>query len=195
MAVPEKYCYSPVPQPMVQGVLIMVVLLIETGWGGVGWGADLRPYLLKMNYVLKIALIKIFKWNVGVHFVSYLVYFTRFRCAENCIPNTSLSIWCCAITLIRLKNQKPAILQWMSLYTSDGQPFYHRGPKIFLCVCVSRTHDSSNGTHNIHPHNFFSSRGLGTAQAVGCSPLLYTYVITNKVYHLKDTMTATNLPL
>ena len=39
-----------------------------------------------MPVVLQIALLKIFRCAVGVHFISNYVYFTRFRCAENLIP-------------------------------------------------------------------------------------------------------------
>ena len=122
-----------------------------------GMVANLTPCLLKMNDVLKIALIKIFKWNIDVHFVSYLVYFTRFRCAENCIPNTILSVWCCAIT-----NQRPAILQWMSLYTNDGQPFYHRGPIfffLFFFFCVWATPTILAMVHIIFIHIIFFPLG------------------------------------
>ena len=41
---------------------------------------------IKMPAVLQIALFKILRCAVGVHFVSIVFYFTKFRCTENRTP-------------------------------------------------------------------------------------------------------------
>ena len=51
------------------------------------------------------------------------------------------------------------------VYTSGGQPFYHRGPGENEVVVFDsdRTHNSNKGTYNIHQYYFFILWSLAPA--------------------------------
>ena len=93
-----------------------------------------QAFSLKMPAVLQIALLKIFRCAVGVHFLSTIFLsiigynFFRFRCAENHTPGTlltfNLGVWWCAICLACLKRQgltcpfKNGVANWTHLFWS-----------------------------------------------------------------------------